>query len=75
MKKRRCKWTACWWSAVTIPGECSKKLDMTNLTCPMFRDEEQKIKEWRKRDGISHKSSCKAQNVKIRPVAQAPSNR
>ncbi len=65
MKKRRCKWTSCWWSAVTVPGECSKKADMTDPNCPMFKDEEEKIKEWRERDGIFHKSGSKAQNVEI----------
>ncbi len=50
MKKKRCKWTSCWWSAVTVPGECSKKLDMTNPNCLMFKSENEEIEKWRKRN-------------------------
>lgn len=45
--ERKCKWTECWWSAVTVPGECSKKQDMGNPHCHLFLDETEKIKKWK----------------------------
>jgi hypothetical protein len=44
-KEKKCKWVSCWWGAITVPGQCVKKGNMMDSNCPLFLDEEEKIKE------------------------------